>query len=39
VLLNPAYQNFSGYEAAGEPVVDIRAYGQSIMQIVERMGE
>jgi len=39
VLLNPTYQNFSGYEAAGEPVVDIRAYGQSIMQIVERMGE
>ena len=39
VLLNPTYQNFSGYEAAGEPVVDVRAYGQSIMQIVERMGE
>ena len=39
VLLNPTYQNLSGYEAAGEPVVDIRAYGQSIMQIVERMGE
>ncbi len=35
VLLNPTYQNFSGYETAGEPVVDIRAYGQSIMQIVE----
>ncbi len=39
VLLNPTYQNFSGYEAQGSPVVDIRAYGQSIMQIVERMGE
>lgn len=39
VLLNPTYQNFSGYEAAGEPVVDIRAYGQSIMQIVEQLGE
>ena len=39
VLLNPTYQNFSGYETAGEPVVDIRAYGQSIMQIVEWMGE
>lgn len=39
VLLNPTYQNFSGYETMGEPVVDIRAYGQSIMQIVERMGE
>lgn len=39
VLLNPTYQNFSGCETAGEPVVDIRAYGQSIMQIVERIGE
>lgn len=39
VLLNPTYQNFSGYVSEGEPVVDIRAYGQSIMQIVERMGE
>lgn len=39
VLLNPTYQHFSGYEPAGEPVVDLRAYGQSIMQIYERMGE
>ena len=39
VLLNPTYQTFSGYEASGKPVVEIRAYGQSIMQIVDRMGE
>lgn len=39
VLLNPTYQNFSGYETTGEPVVDLKAYGQSIMQIYERIGE
>lgn len=39
VLLNPTYQNFSRYETSGEPVVDVRAYGQSIMQIVEQVGE
>jgi len=39
VLVNPTYQNFSGYETTGEPVVDLKAYGQSIMQIYERIGE
>lgn len=39
VLLNPTYQRFSGYETAGDAVVDLQAYGQSIMQIFERMGE
>ena len=35
VLLNPTYQNFSGYETKGEPVVELRSYGQPIMQIYE----
>lgn len=39
VLLNPTYQNFSGYQAEGGNVVDVKAYGHSIMQICERMGE
>ena len=39
VLLNPTYQNFSGYEPVGDPVVELKAYGQSIMQIYERIGE
>ena len=36
VLVNPTYQNFSGYETAGVPVVELRSYDQPIMQIYEK---
>ncbi len=36
VLVNPTYRNFSGYEPTGEPVVELRAYGRTIMQIYEQ---
>ncbi len=36
VLVNPTYRNFSGYEATGELLVEMKAYGLPIMQIYKR---
>ncbi len=39
MLVNPTYHHFNYHEKVGEAVVEIRAYGKTIMRIDERMGE